>query len=385
MRKRISALLGAAALALALAGCGSNSQATASAPSAAETTAAEAADAETAGEEETGTEETAAEKTEAAGTADTVSAATKSPSLETDLEEILAEVDKLVYENQEGQLVVSHKFGETVMPENPERIVSIKLEDLMLALDVDMVACRNFETFYLEDQINELGIGTITVDEEANTVNFEEVLSYKPDLIVIRDAFDQTIYDELSKIAPTIAFRLQDSRISLVALGRALGIEDKAVSRLGQYEKKIADAKEALSSLEGQQVAMLRILKKEIRLYPYSKNDMSSFLYLDLGLTPDPMVEEYDNADNLAISMEMLPELTADHIFLIAGYGSNTDEAVAEAKKRYDDIKADPLWQMVPAVQSGQVYEVDSRIWLTHGILATEVKIDDVLDALLPQ
>lgn len=127
---------------------------------------------------------------------------------------------------------------------------------------------------------------------------------------------------------------------------------------------------------------ILRILKKEIRLYPYSKNDMSSFLYQELGLTPDPMVVEYDNADNLAISMETLPDLSAQHIILIAGYGSQTAEAVEAAKQRYDEIKADPLWQMVPAVQSGSVYEVDSRVWLTHGLLATEEKIDEVLDFL---
>lgn len=291
------------------------------------------------------------------------------------------EVSEIVYKNEAGQTVVSHKYGETIVPENPERIVSIKLEDLMLALNVDMVAARNFEGFYLEDQLNELGIGTIAVDEESDTINLEQVLSYKPDLIVIRDSFDQAIYDELSKIAPTIAFDLKTPTTSLLALGEALGMADEATERLEAYGETIENAKEALKDMD-EEVAMLRIMKKEIRLYPYSKNDMSKFLYEDLGLTAAPMVIEYDKADSLAISMELLPDLTAEHIFLVAGYGSNTAESVKESQERYEAIKADALWQSVPAVQKGNIYEVDSRVWLTHGIIATEMKIADVLEHL---
>lgn len=294
----------------------------------------------------------------------------------------IKEVSEIVYKNEIGETVVSHKYGETIVPENPERIVSIKLEDLMLALEVDMVASRNFEGFYLEDQINALGIGTIAVDEESNTVNLEQVLSYKPDLIIIRDSFDQAIYDELNKIAPTIAFDLKQPTTALLALGEALGMGDKATERLEAYGEVVENAKEALQDVE-EEVAMLRIMKKEIRLYPYSKNDMSNFLYKDLGLTADPMVIDYDKADSLAISMELLPDMTADHIFLVAGYGSTTVESIQESQARYEAIKADALWQGVPAVQKGNVYEVDSRVWLTHGIIATEMKIADVLEHLI--
>lgn len=375
MKRFTAIVLSAAMLAMSLSGCASSGS---SAGTAGANTMAESS-AETAGE----TKETQAESVQAdAGqSADAVSGASANqPSDQGDVE---AQAAELVYQNENGETVVSHKYGETIMPENPQRIVCIKMEDIALALGVEnLVACRNFETFYLEDEVNALGVGTISVDEEANTINFEQVLSYEPDLIIIRDSFEQSIYDELSKIAPTIAFRLQAPKVAMLAMGRALGIEDRAKERLQQYYDKIASAKEALQDVAGEEVAMLRILQKEIRLYPYSSNDMSSFLYLDLGLTPDPMAVEYDNADSLAISMETLPDLTAKHIFLIAGYGSQTAEAVEAAKQRYEEIKADPLWQAVPAVQSGSIYEVDSRTWLTHGIIATEMRIDQVLDYL---
>lgn len=363
MKRMLSLALAVLMLALALAGCGGTQ--TASSSQAASSEAAEAAETTQAGSE-----------TEA----EVVPAATKTP--EERMSEAEAAAAQMVYQNEDGQMVVVHKYGETVVPENPQRIVSIKLEDLALALGVEMVACRNFDGFYLEDDIAALGIDSIAVDEEANTVNFEQVLAYKPDLIIIRDAFDQSIYDELSKIAPTIAFRLQSAEASMLALGMALDMEDQARARLEEYYEKLSAAEQALQVVAGEKVAMLRVLQKEIRLYPYSTNDMSSFLYSSLGLTPEPMAVEYDNASSLAISLETLPDLTAEHIFLVAGYGSQTDEADIAAKQYYEKIKADPLWQAVPAVQTGNIYEVDSRTWLTHGIIAVERRVDDVLACL---
>lgn len=326
--------------------------------------------------------ETPSQSAEAPSSVDAVSSA--SLDQPTDQGDVQAQAEALVYQNEDGETVVSHKYGETIMPEDPQRIVCLKLEDIVLALGVEnLVASRNFDSFYLQDELEALGVETIAVDEESDTVNFEQVLSYEPDLIIIRDSFEQSIYDELSKIAPTIAFRLQAPQVALLALGRALGMEEQAEARLEQYYEKIASAKEALQDVADEEVAMVRVLQKEIRLYPYSSSDMSSFLYLDLELTPDPMVLEYDNADSLAISLEVLPDLTAQHIFLVAGYGSQSDDAVDAAKQYYEEIKADPLWAAVPAVQSGNVYEVDSRTWLTHGLIATEKRIDQVLEYLL--
>lgn len=284
--------------------------------------------------------------------------------------------------DENGNAVVVHSYGTTTVPKNPQRIISIKMEDLLLALDVNLVAGRSFEGFYLEDMMKERNISSITVDESTDTVNYEEILSYDPDLIIIRDTFDQTVYDELSKIAPTVAFDLQDKVNSTLAIGTMLGMGDKAEARIQQYNDFMTKTGEQLKETIGDDtVAMLRILKKEIRIYPQSTNHLSDFLYSELGLIPDPLVTEADSADNLAVSMEKLPELGADRIILIAGYGSSSQEDIDAAKKRYDEISQDPLWQNVPAVQSGSIYEMDSRIWLNHGLICTEMKAQELLDA----
>ena len=102
-----------------------------------------------------------------AGQTDAVTSATVKDS-GTARAQIEAEAAALVHQNENGQIVLSHKYGETVMPEHPQRIVCIKLEDLALALGVDLTACQQLEGYYLEDQIQSLGIGSIAVDEESS-------------------------------------------------------------------------------------------------------------------------------------------------------------------------------------------------------------------------
>ena len=289
---------------------------------------------------------------------------------------------KLVTTNADGQKVVSSKFGETAVPENPKRIVTIQMEDIALALGIKMVASRNFDGYYLAERLAEAGVEPMEIDEASNTINFEQVLSYNPDLIIIRDNFEQSVVDELSKIAPTIAFNLKDTEATLMGLGMALNKEEDATNRLKQYYEKWDSTREALQSKLGtQKVALVRIMQKEIRLMPYSKNDNSSFLYDPnyLGLVAPQLVKDYDNQESLAISLEKLPELDADQILLIAGYGSADTKMVEAAKTRYKEISSDPLWNTIPAVNAGNIHEVDSRIWLAYGIISNEIKMDDLL------
>jgi putative iron(III) dicitrate-binding periplasmic protein len=256
------------------------------------------------------------------------------------------------------------------------------MEDIALALGIKMVASRNFDGYYLAERLAEAGVEPMEIDEASNTINFEQVLSYNPDLIIIRDNFEQSVVDELSKIAPTIAFNLKDTEATLMGLGMALNKEEDATNRLKQYYEKWDSTREALQSKLGtQKVALVRIMQKEIRLMPYSKNDNSSFLYDPnyLGLVAPQLVKDYDNQESLAISLEKLPELDADQILLIAGYGSADTKMVEAAKTRYKEISSDPLWNTIPAVNAGNIHEVDSRIWLAYGIISNEIKMDDLL------
>ena len=124
-------------------------------------------------------------------------------------------------------------------------------------------------------------------------------------------------------------------------------------------------------------------MQKEIRLYPYSVNVTNRFMYELLNLRPDPMVVALDKTkNNLAISMESLPDLQADYLVISSGYGASSAGSKEAAAKRYEELRKDPLWQTLPAVREGHMLDVDSIIWNAHGLIAKEMAIQDLVDWL---
>lgn len=289
---------------------------------------------------------------------------------------------KQLFRIKNGQKVLIHRFGETVLPENPKRIAVINMEDLMLALNAPMVAARNFDKYYLHDQLLALNIANISVNEESKTINLEQVQAASPDLIIIRDSFDQNTYNQLSKIAPVAAFDLKQEETALLTLSMALDREKDGEKRLHQYYNTVKqDRMKIKESIGSSTVALLRILKKEVRLYPYSTNDINRFMYELLNIRPPQMVVELDgNETNNAISLEKLPALHADYILISTGYGPNSAENNAAAEKRYAAIQKDPLWEVVPAVQQGKIKNVNSMTWNAHGIIAKEMAMQDLVN-----
>ena len=94
-------------------------------------------------------------------------------------------------------------------------------------------------------------------------------------------------------------------------------------------------------------------MNKEVRLYPYATNDINRFMYELLNLRPPQMVVDIDGNDaNNAISLELLPELDTDYLLINAGFGPSSRQNSAVARKRFETMQRDPLWESVPAVRA---------------------------------
>ena len=139
----------------------------------------------------------------------------------------------------------------------------------------------------------------------------------------------------------------------------------------------------ALADHIGQgKVAHLRVLNKEVRLYPYSTNDISRFMYEKLNLNPPQMVLDGDySTTNNAISLERLPDLDADYLIVSAGYGPSSKENAKLAEAKLEALRQDPVFAMIPAVKEGHVLYVDTGLWNAHGILQEEKAMDDIYEA----
>jgi iron complex transport system substrate-binding protein len=280
-------------------------------------------------------------------------------------------------------LTIKHGYGETEVPLHPERVAVFGLEDVMLSLDAPMVYAFNFDGYYLGEQLNKLGITTSKTADFAP--NLEEVLASQPDLIVVQQySIDETSYEALSKIAPTIAFAPGDWKTSLVEIGKALGLEDKASAVLQAHEDMIKQAKTDIVNAVGPDKTMVYMRPSEKDLQVFFPS--FSQLYSILGLNPDASITEFQKktSDDWGIntSLEELPSITADYIFAI--YGGSLDSADDYNKLEAASLGIEQLevWKSMPAAKQNHVFHVSARHWMSSGPIAESKQIADVVAAV---
>ncbi|MFE4713915.1 ABC transporter substrate-binding protein [Paenibacillus sp. NPDC056722] len=281
-------------------------------------------------------------------------------------------------------LTIKHAYGETKAPTHPKRVAVIGLEDITLSLGVPMVYAYGFDGYYLEDKLKELGIPLSgTADMKPN---LEAILAAKPDLILLQQYFtDQSGYDELSKIAPTVPYAPDDWKSSITEIGKITGLEDKAQAVIQANEDKIKQAKETIVSAVGadKTVVYMRPSDKDLQVFFPS---FAPLIYEKLGLHPDASVEELKKAatDDWGIntSLEKLPSITADYVFAMYGGSISTKEEFDKEAAATTEVEKLGLWKAMPAVKQNHVFKVSARSWMSSGPIAEGNVIDDVVAAV---
>ncbi|MFB5759944.1 ABC transporter substrate-binding protein [Paenibacillus medicaginis] len=276
-----------------------------------------------------------------------------------------------------AERTVTDAMGHKVtIPANPQRVLAPYLEDPLVTLGVTPVAQWSVQNGkkqdYLEQYLKDVPLMPYDMPPE-------QVLSAQPDLIIINSEslVQKGLYEQYSAIAPTYVLGDEvssDWRQSLLKIGELLNKQADAEKAVADYDAKAAAAKEELQGVGGDQsVAILWLTKKSFYIVDPKKSS-GAVVYGDLGLkAPALTVEADSDASWTSITLEKLPELNADHIFLIKsdqGAGSETLER--------------PIWKALPAVQKGHVYTMESKgSWLYSGKIANEAMIDDVLKAIV--
>lgn len=210
---------------------------------------------------------------------------------------------------------------------------------------------------------------------------FEAVQEYAPDLIIMDSAsmVEGGKYEQYSKIAPTYVIGTEvnnDWRDELKRVGEVFGKEAEAQKALEDYDAKAAEAKETIEAEVGNpSVAAVWLVGG--KFFVVGENLSSgAVMYGDLGLKIPAVVKEISASATgnwSEISLEKLVELDAEHLFLI-----NSDTTSGSA------ALSDALWNSVPAVKAGNVYEFSpDESWLYTGTIANEQIIDNILKSIV--
>ena len=259
----------------------------------------------------------------------------------------------------EARVLTDGMGNEVEIPEDPERVLASYLEDYLVALDVTPVAqwsVNDGETVqeYLQEELGNLP----TVPHD---LPYEAVLETDPDLVIIRDAVEESQRDQYQQIAPTYVLNASptDWRETLLEIGDVIGQEEEAAEVIAEYDTLAEETAEVVSdNAEGATAAAIWMIDTSLFVV-HPERSSGAVLYEDAGFeVPEVVASLSEDADWAAVSLEELAEMDVDHLFLITD-----DEETA--------LTEDRLWQNIPAVVNDNVHVFDSvSAWLYYGPVA---------------
>ena len=258
---------------------------------------------------------------------------------------------------------ITHAFGSTDVPADPVRVVTWGWgsADAAVALGVVPVAMPH-QSYggddegvlpWLRQRLEEQGSPVPTVLPDQQEVPVEAIAAADPDVVLAPySGITQAEYDQLSRIAPTVAYPGEPWatpwRETVSIVGQALGRQDEADRLLADIDRRVEEQAQAHPELEGKTVAM--VWDTPDALYVYKPADARVAFTEDLGLTTAPAVTELADGGKTfyyALSEERLSELDSDVLVTYADSAQTSESFLSSAPAR-----------LMEQVQRGAVAEV---------------------------
>lgn len=269
---------------------------------------------------------------------------------------------------------VTDAMGEVEFDAVPERIVVLDSPalDALVALGITPVGApqisdgRGFPA-YLADELE----GTESVGYIAEP-DIDAIANLAPDLIIGSKVRHEAIYDELSAIADTVFAEdsgtnwTDQAELTAAAVDRS----DDMDELLDEVSARAAEVGEKVGA-EGRTASMVRFREDNFRLY--GPGTFSGSILTDMGfdLGADRDWNEYSMME---LSPELYEQIDGDVVFY-ANPGGDPSATTMDA--------ITGLWGSLPAVASGNAFEVDDDTWMVGiGVIGANLIIDQVEEQL---
>lgn len=243
---------------------------------------------------------------------------------------------------QDFPLTIEHKFGTTVIPQQPERVATVDYAgaDNVLALGFQPLTARAWYGPY-ENQLWPWAQALATDDPSVlrGDLNFEQIAATNPDIILaLRSGISAEDYEKLSLIAPVVAVPpgrgdydlnwIEQAELAGLALGRST----EAAAQIAAIQSQVKATVAAHPEWQGKTFVMMTYWDGSVGLY--SAADSSVKFVSSLGLSIHPTVVEMSKPGEfyMNISEEIVPELDADVVFWWAPADSPEIQGLAARK-----------------------------------------------------
>jgi iron complex transport system substrate-binding protein len=219
---------------------------------------------------------------------------------------------------------------------------------------------------YLEDELE--GVELVG---EIGEPDLEAIAALEPDLILGSEVRVADFYDELSALAPTVFTETVGVtwKENLLVHAEALGETERAEQLLADYEERADEVGAAVP--DETTVSVVRFVPGEIRLY--AQENFIGTVLADAGVARPAAQDVPEFSVN--ISTEDVGPADGD-LVVVGTYGDPAETDLAA-------VTGGPLWQRLPAVQAGDVLEVDDDVWfLGTGVGAAQLVLSQLEEAL---
>ncbi|MGL5086142.1 MAG: siderophore ABC transporter substrate-binding protein, partial [Clostridium sp.] len=215
------------------------------------------------------------------------------------------------------KIKITHRYGETEVPVNPKKVVILDLGtlDIMTVLGEEVIALpKSSIAPYLEKYKDEKYIDLGTLKE----FDIEKINELQPDLIII-EGRQESFYEELSKIAPTIGLGTVNNdfigslKNNTETIGKIFDKEKEATKELEKIEKDLAEIK---TKVEASGKNALMTMVSDGAMSVFGKSSRFSIMYNELGFkVADDNIT--DGKHGQTISYEYLLEKNPDYLFVL--------------------------------------------------------------------
>jgi iron complex transport system substrate-binding protein len=271
---------------------------------------------------------------------------------------------------------IKHLNGTTCVPERPQRVVALGglfATDNLIALGIKPVGSAGVEgkqyPFWSFPWIPKRKFsGVEYVGDHVGPWNLEKILALRPDLIIL-GGFDGGVYDQLSRIAPTVVVGTDflSWRNELLAVGNVVNRRQAAINYIRAHDRKARAYRPMVKRvLKNRTVAVMRF-ELNNRARGFTQNSYTGSVWYDLrvNFAPGLATREAIKSGVVRLGVEELGRLDADVMFMVTGFLNPDQEFQDAASSTARLFRGNPLWRTLKAVKNGRVFSLPR--WVTGG------------------
>ena len=265
--------------------------------------------------------------------------------------------------------------GSVCVPETPTRVVVLDpFYNLQMGLELGLPIVGSatsgsaFPAALTDEQVER-----ITDVGQFDAPNLEVITELNPDLILADAFFHESNGEALSAIAPTVLVATPNWKEYFRTIAGAAGVAEGAETAFDVYEART----EAISErLKGVELSFVRLIPGGFQVYVEGPSAYAPFSVLqDAGVARPPFETAEDDTVLKRPDWEGLTNLEGDVLFYVVGGGHDSPGG----RDLEDEVISNPIWQALPAVQTGEAHRVSAEHWISFGGLASaNAVLDDV-------